>query len=111
MDSRLKYDGFRILIIHARGTVELLSRRGTAYQDIFPELVAEVACLPDLAIDGELVSSTQKADRSSASLCGGRARVNQDRFNRRLEGSRQRSSRSIYLSWVAGTCGSPAARA
>jgi bifunctional non-homologous end joining protein LigD len=51
----LKYDGFRILVTHASGTVRLLSRRGTAYHDIFPELVADVAQLPYLAIDGELV--------------------------------------------------------
>jgi ATP-dependent DNA ligase len=34
---------------------ELLSRRGAPYHDVFPELVAEVARLPDLAVDGELV--------------------------------------------------------
>ena len=51
----LKYDGFRILVTHLAGEVKLLSRRGTPYHDIFPEIVAEVAQLPELAVDGELV--------------------------------------------------------
>ncbi len=51
----LKYDGFRILVTHSAGSVQLLSRRGTPYHDVFPELVAEVARFPELAIDGELV--------------------------------------------------------
>ncbi len=51
----LKYHGSRILVTHAAGSVQLLSRRGTRYHDVFPEPVAEVACLPALAIDGELV--------------------------------------------------------
>ena len=33
----------------------MLSRRGTPYHDVSPELVADVAKLPELAIDGELV--------------------------------------------------------
>lgn len=56
----LKYDGFRILVTHAGGDVKLLSRRGTPYHDLFPELVAEVARLPELAIDGELVVLDEK---------------------------------------------------
>ncbi len=45
---------------HAQGEVKLLSRRGTAYHDIFPELVADVARLPELTIDGELVMLDEK---------------------------------------------------
>jgi bifunctional non-homologous end joining protein LigD len=51
----LKLDGFRLLVRHSGDTVELLSRRGTPYHDRFPELVADVSRLPDVAIDGELV--------------------------------------------------------
>ena len=51
----MKYDGFRILITHVAGEVKLLSRRGTPYHDRFPELVADIHRLPELAIDGELV--------------------------------------------------------
>lgn len=51
----LKYDGFRILVTHSAGDVKMLSRRGTLYHDAFPELVAEVGRLPEVAIDGELV--------------------------------------------------------
>jgi len=51
----LKYDGFRILVTHVAGEVKLLSRPGTPYHDIFPEIVADVAQLPELAVDGELV--------------------------------------------------------
>ena len=60
----LKYDGFRILVTHLAGEVKLLSRRGTSYHDIFPEIVAEVAQLPELAVDGELVISTRRDGRS-----------------------------------------------
>ena len=51
----LKYDGFRLLVTHHSGDVHLLSRKGTEYRAVFPELVAAVKELPELVLDGELV--------------------------------------------------------
>ena len=51
----LKYDGFRTLVTHHSGDVHLLSRKGTEYREVFPELVVAVKKLPDLVLDGELV--------------------------------------------------------
>jgi bifunctional non-homologous end joining protein LigD len=51
----LKYDGFRILATHRAKHVSLLSRRGTEFAPQFPELVRELATLPDVVLDCELV--------------------------------------------------------
>jgi len=52
----LKYDGFRILATKHGSSVALLSRRGTDFTDRFPEIATELAMLPDVVLDGELVS-------------------------------------------------------
>lgn len=51
----LKYDGFRILASKLAGVVTLQSRNGTDYTARFPDLVDDMAILPDLVLDGELV--------------------------------------------------------
>ena len=51
----LKHDGYRVLASKAGDKVRLLSRRGNPLEQWFPELTAELALLPDLVLDGELV--------------------------------------------------------
>ena len=51
----LKYDGFRILATKQGNDIALLSRRGTDFADQFPELAAEMAKLPNIVLDAELV--------------------------------------------------------
>jgi bifunctional non-homologous end joining protein LigD len=51
----LKYDGFRMLATHYGDQARLISRRGTDYSDRFPELIAELLKLPEIALDTELV--------------------------------------------------------
>ncbi len=51
----LKYDAFRILATEYGNDVALLRRRRTDFTDTFPEILAELAELPELVLDGELV--------------------------------------------------------
>jgi bifunctional non-homologous end joining protein LigD len=51
----LKYDGFRILASCHSGSATLLSRKGTNFTAQFPELATELADLPDIVLDCELV--------------------------------------------------------
>ena len=51
----LKYDGFRVLAVKEDGRSRLLSRSGRDMAKSFPELVAALERLPNLALDGELV--------------------------------------------------------
>jgi hypothetical protein len=51
----LKYDGFRILASCRGKQVALRSRRGTGFTAQFPEIAAELAALPDVVLDCELV--------------------------------------------------------
>jgi ATP-dependent DNA ligase len=51
----LKYDGFRILASHQGDEVSLLSRIATDYTSRFPEIARELANLPDIVLDAELV--------------------------------------------------------
>lgn len=51
----LKYDGFRVLAIRSGEGARLLSRRGNDLADCFPEIVACLRDLPNIALDGELV--------------------------------------------------------
>jgi bifunctional non-homologous end joining protein LigD len=51
----LKYDGVRALVQVRNGEPQIRTRRGECIGDAFPELREELARLPDLVIDAELV--------------------------------------------------------
>ena len=51
----MKYDGFRVLAIKQGKLVKLLSRRNRDMSLSFPEIVASMQDLPNIAVDGELV--------------------------------------------------------
>src|SRR4051812_6280644 len=57
---QLKHDGYRALTIKSGDELRLLSRRGNDLLHWFPELAAELATLPDIVIDGELVMLDQR---------------------------------------------------
>ena len=74
----LKYDGFRMLATHYGGQAHLTSRRGTDYSDRFPELIAELLKLSELAIDTELVMLDEDGGPSFERL------IRRSRMKRRL---------------------------
>src|SRR4051812_158038 len=51
----LKYDGWRCMVSQVDGKARLVTRWGTNITEAFPEVATEVARLPDLVADGELV--------------------------------------------------------
>src|SRR5689334_10469682 len=51
----LKHDGYRVLAARHGDRLRLVSRRGNDLLHWFPEIAAELAKLPDIVIDGELV--------------------------------------------------------
>jgi ATP-dependent DNA ligase len=51
----LKHDGYRVLAIRDGPLLKLLSRRGNELIGWFPEIAKDLAELPDVVIDGELV--------------------------------------------------------
>ena len=53
----LKMDGYRLLASKRRGEVQLLTRNGNDYTEVFPEVARAVRALPfdDAVIDGEVV--------------------------------------------------------
>jgi len=66
----LKYDGFRLLVVKARGEVRLLSRRGNDLSAAYPEVVKALEALPhpSLVIDGEVVVLDARGRPSFQSL-------------------------------------------
>jgi bifunctional non-homologous end joining protein LigD len=74
----LKYDGFRMLATKHGDDVALLSRRGTNFTTVFPEIAAELASLPDMVLDAELLM----LDADGKARFG--ALVNRSRLRRRL---------------------------
>ena len=55
-----KYDGYRILVYCEKQKARLLTRNGIDLAGYFPEIVADLAELPDAMIDGELVMLDEK---------------------------------------------------
>ncbi|MFN2547426.1 MAG: ATP-dependent DNA ligase [Myxococcales bacterium] len=63
-----KWDGFRCLASVTSSQVELRSRNGRPLARYFPEIVAALARLPDVALDGELMIATVRGSDFGALL-------------------------------------------
>ena len=55
-----KYDGYRILVSCEEPKARLVTKNGIDLAGYFPEIVADLAELPDAVIDGELVMLDEK---------------------------------------------------
>jgi bifunctional non-homologous end joining protein LigD len=88
----LKHDGYRVLATKEGAQVRLLSRRGNALTHWFPELTAELARLPDLVLDGELVMLDERG-RSEFDRLRGRCAM---RDARRIEHAARTRPAAIF---------------
>jgi bifunctional non-homologous end joining protein LigD len=65
----LKLDGYRVLVLKARGNVTLFSRRGNNLSNIYPTITRAFSFLPDNTIvDGELVVLDEQGRPSFSAL-------------------------------------------
>lgn len=65
----LKYDGLRCLIRKHGKQMKLISRNGRDMAGSFPELISELARLPDVVMDGELVVLDEDGRPQFERLC------------------------------------------
>jgi bifunctional non-homologous end joining protein LigD len=71
----LKLDGYRIVAVKHRSRVDIYSRRGTAFNDRFPQVAKALrtASLPDCVLDGEIVALDEQGRPSFQELQNSRS--------------------------------------
>jgi bifunctional non-homologous end joining protein LigD len=56
----LKHDGYRALLLKDGEQIRMLTRKGNDLVSYFPEIAEDLRKLPDIVIDGELVTMNDK---------------------------------------------------